>query len=79
MPDRETEAVVEEVAPRSYTVNTPDGTVHRNRRDLIQVPDSQGTSRSTSGDEEITEQEMIRRSNRISRPLILQRLDPSWT
>ena len=57
MPDRGREAVVEkEVAPHLYTVNTPDGAVSRIRRDLIQVPDGQGTSRSSSGDnEEITE------------------------
>ena len=79
MPDRGTEAVVkEEVAPRSCTVTTPDGTVHRNRRDLIQVSDGQDTSRSSSGDDEdITERETIRRSSQVSRPL--QRLDPRWT
>ena len=40
IPDRQSEAVVqEEVAPRSYNVSTPDGTVRRNRRDLIQMPE----------------------------------------
>ena len=35
---RETEAVVEqEVAPRSYNVSTPGGTLRRNRRNLVQV------------------------------------------
>ena len=40
MPDRETEAVVEEeVAPRSYNVSTPGGTLRWNRRNLIRVPE----------------------------------------
>ena len=48
MPDRETEAMVEEeIAQRSCSVNTLDGTIRGNGRDLIQVPDNQETSRST--------------------------------
>jgi hypothetical protein len=40
MPDREIEVVVEqEVAPRSYNVSTPGGTL---RRSLIQVPEGPG-------------------------------------
>ena len=39
IPDRQAEAIVqEEVAPRSYNVSTPDGTVRRNRRDIVKMP-----------------------------------------
>ena len=76
IPDRQLEAVVqEEVAPRSYNVSTPDGTVRRNRRDLIQMPESSEVH--TQESDETTSEPPVRRSTRVSRPL--ERLDPSWT
>ena len=35
----------EEVAPHSYNVSIPDGTVRRNRRDLVRIPE-----RNTNGE-----------------------------
>ena len=78
MPDRETEAVVdEEVAPRSYNVTSPDGRLRRNRRNLIRLPEGQDNTETVSEDrDQITQDEAVRRSSRISRPL--ERFDPSW-
>ena len=86
IPDRQIEAVVqEEVAPRSYNVSTPDGTVRRNRRDLVQMPerDTNGetvtlsSTAQTQETVETTSEPTVRRSTRVSRPV--ERLDPSWT
>lgn len=45
MPDCETEATVrEEVAPRSYTVETPEGTYRRTRRDIVETAQTQNTN-----------------------------------
>ena len=86
IPDREEEAVVqEEVAPRSYRVNTPEGTVRRNRRGLVHMPetDSQSTVESQSESQlesqptvETTEEPIVRRSTRVSQPR--EHYDPSW-
>ena len=83
MPDREEEAVVEEeVAPRSYDVSTSGGTLRRNRRNLVQLPDElpeEPNELENERDEEpsVDEQPPVRRSTRMSRPL--ERLDPSWS
>ena len=84
LPDFETEAVVEEeVAPRSYNVSTPQGTVRRNRRNLIQAPDQENGDPMSEGPAEHTEQsqapreEPVRRqSGRVSQPPI--RFEPGW-
>ena len=45
LPHSNTEAHVEEqVAPRSYSVNTPQGQIRRNRRDIIKLPQSTPSS-----------------------------------
>ena len=84
IPDRQTEAVVkEEVAPRSYTVSSPDGTVRRNRRDLVQMPESNPSSETdtqnavpqTQGTVKNVSEPMLRRSTRVSHPI--DRLKPS--
>ena len=83
MPDREEEAVVEEeVAPLSYDVSTSGGTLRRNRRNLVQLPDElpeEPNELENERDEEpsVDEQPPVRRSTRMSRPL--ERLDPSWS
>lgn len=86
IPDRQTEAVVqEEVAPRSYNVSTPDGTVRRNRRDLVQMPENnsngetetQSSTVQTQETVETTNEPTVRRSTRASR--LVERFDPSWT
>ena len=44
LPNSRVEARVEEqVAPRSYSVNTPQGQVRRNRRDIIDLPQNTST------------------------------------
>ena len=76
IPDRQSEAVVqEEVAPQSYNVSIPDGTVRRNRRDQIQMPES--SEERVQESDETKSEPPVRRSTRVSRPL--ERLDPSWT
>ena len=81
MPDRETEAVVEEeVAPRSYNVSTPGGTLRRNRRNLIRVPEDPGDGELETNETESdqnSENPPVRRSSRVSRPL--ERFDPKWS
>ena len=85
MPDFQTEAEVEdEVVPHSYNVSTPHGTVRRNRRDLIRVPENQENSEPvleeteapTEEPEAPREEPVLRQSSRVSRPVV--RLDPSW-
>ncbi len=69
MPDRESEGIVtEEVAPRSYTVETQEGTYRRNRRNLIETPRDRGDD---SGDDSEPEQ-TVPRSQRERREV-----DPS--
>ena len=76
IPDRQAEAVVQEkVAPRSYNVSTPDGTVRRNRRDLVQMPQANVTE--TPETVESTNEPSVRRSTRVSHQV--ERLDPSWS
>ena len=86
IPDREEEAVVqEEVAPRSYRVNTPEGTVRRNRRGLVRMPETDGDRTDESQLEPQSEshptvgttaEPIVRRSTRVSQPR--ERYDPSW-
>ena len=71
-PDRQAEAVVQEVAPRSYNVSTPDGTVRRNRRDLVQMPQANITE--TPETVESTNEPSVRRSTRES-----HQVEPSWS
>lgn len=75
MPDRESEGIVtEEIAPRSYTVETQEGTYRRNRRNLIETPRDRGDD---SGDDSEPEQptRTVRRSHRERREV--DRFDPS--
>ena len=67
--------VQEEVAPRSYNVSTPDGTVRRNRRDLVQMPQANVTE--TPETVESTNEPSVRRSTQVSHQV--ERLDPSWS
>ena len=88
IPDRKEEGMVqEEVAPRSYRVNTPEGTVRRNRRVLVRMPETNGDSADADESQpelqpesqptdETTEEPIVRRSNRVSQPR--ERYDPSW-
>ena len=77
MPDRESEGVVtEEVAPRSYTVETQDGTYRRNRRDLIETP-RDGASHSQDQSRTQQTDRPIRRSPREHRDV--ERYKPTWT
>lgn len=87
VPQRECEGEVqEEVTPRSYTVETEDGSVRRNRRDLIRLPNCESSESSqqteSNVDQETQQSESnttpeVRRSSRTSRPP--ERLDPSWS
>ena len=84
VPDRNAEASVQgEVAQRSYEVTTPDGTFHRNRRDLIQLqetavqtPASQTTTPTVTDDGPGGKQPVHRSLRTTHQP---ERLDPSWT
>ena len=84
LPDFQTEAVVEEeIAPRSYNVSTAQGTVRRNRRDLIQSPNQENSDPVSEGPGEQTEQSeapreepVQRQSSRVSRPP--DQLNPKW-
>lgn len=78
---RECEGEVQEmVSPQSYNVELEDGSVRRNRRDLVRLTNSQSTE---SSDTLETQQNVsnalpeVRRSGRTSRPP--ERLDPSWS
>ena len=84
VPQRECEGEVqEEVTPRSYTVETEDGSVRRNRRDLIRLHNCESSEHSEQTESnELQQSELnttpeVRRSSRISRPP--ERLDPSWS
>ena len=82
LPNSNIEAHVEEqVAPRFYSVNTPQGPVRRNRRDLIELPQSTPVSDETTTVTETnppSSSATPRKSTRQSRPP--QRLisDPNW-
>ena len=68
--------VGEQVAPRSYSVATPQGEVRRNRRDLIQLPETITTSNPL---ESTTPKLPIRRSMRETNPPKRLISDPNWT
>ena len=88
LPDKEVEGeVVEEVAPQSYMVDSPDGTYRRNRKDIICLPNTQlnesgdntaDAQRDESGNNTASTMTSatVRRSSRCSHPP--ERLDPSW-
>ena len=86
IPDRQSSATVtEETAPRSYTVDTGDGTFRRNRRHLLTSPRNKNdsdkyttdTPNSISEPHPSNDQETRTRCGRVSRPP--QRLNLSWT
>jgi len=82
--------VVEETSPRSYVVQTPDGTFRRNRRAIISSPENETLESGVSQSEEIPtsvetedntpsqpkEYATRSRGNRPPRPP--DRFDPSW-
>ena len=84
IPDRKTEAeVVEEVHPRSYEVQTPQGNFRRNRRHLLPSPcleethDHEAEPAVPEPAQPAAEEQPTRtRSGRVSQPPI--RLDPTW-
>jgi len=77
MPDREQEAqVTQEVGPRSYEVQSQDGTYRRNRRALIELPDVGEETEPVTAPSRGAAEQTTRRSNRESRPP--DRFDPSW-
>ena len=80
--DRESEGTVrEEFAPRSYTVETPNGTVRRNRRDVIQFPLSDSSPTTEQATDSNTDQPISNstrsRSGKTLKPH--ERYDSSWT
>ena len=87
VPDRRSEAIVQDEAnPRSYEVETTDGTYRRNRRDLVQLPEqpaqetnalvAPNTEQPQQSSSESTDATSRRSSRATQRP---QRYDPSWT
>ena len=87
VPDRRSEAIVQDEAnPRSYEVETTDGTYRRNRRDLVQLPEqpaqetnapvAPNTEQPQQSSSESTDAASRRSSRATQRP---QRYDPSWT
>ena len=70
--------VEEQVAPRSYSVNTPQGQVRRNRRDIIDLPQNTSTSSLPPVTETSTSREVPRRSIRESHPPQRLITDPNW-
>ena len=81
--DRETTgSVSKEVAPRSFIVETPDGSFRRNRRHLVKTPEqtavlgeSSESELNPSGAETPTGHARVR-TGRVVRPP--ERWDPSW-
>ena len=74
VPDRNSEATVQdETTPRSYEVETAEGTYRRNRRDLIQLPEQPMQEVETPAEQPDT---TSRRSSRTVRAP--ERYDPSW-
>ena len=51
--------IIEQSNPRSYTVRVQDGTIHRNRRDLIVLPDPQESDRTEEQNTERESQEQV--------------------
>ena len=85
IPDRETTGqVLEEVAPRSLVVETPDGTYRRNPKHLIQLPDPepmvepQANNLPEPNTESTCTYQTHSKSGRAPKPPP-ERLDPSWT
>ena len=78
MPDREQEAqVTQEVGTRSYEVQTSQGTYRRNRKGLVQIPESLNRTQSSNTAVDMNPSEPpIHRSGQESRPS--NRFDPSW-
>ena len=74
LPSSRVEAQVDtQVAPRSYTVNTPQGQIRRNRRDLVELPHRQTHTSDTN-----TSEQLLRKSTRVSNPPNRLISDPSW-
>jgi len=65
--------VEEQVAPRSYLVNTHQEQVWRNRLDLIQIPNSLNTPVATNPSPS------VRKSTRVTYPPKRLISDPDWT
>ena len=78
IPDREEEAqVVQETdTPRSYEVQTSEGTYRRNRRALIDLPNSETFDSTETSLTDNMQECPLRRSSRESHPP--DRLDTSW-
>ena len=84
LPDREVEGEVQqEVAPRSYLVESADSTYRRNRRHITQLPDQPQADSEQTGSEQTaprseppTSPPPPRRSSCLTRPP--ERQDPSW-
>ena len=79
IPEREAGGTVEkESSTRSYTVQTEDGTLRRNRRDLILVPNTAEAQPSTNTESSLADQPQVEspsatdgtktRSGRVSKP-----------
>ena len=80
--------MIEQTNTRSYAVRVQDGTIRRNRRDLIALSDAQETDEQQSQESESreptigaetdqTENNVKTRSGRISPPP--ERFEPKWT
>ena len=75
LPSSRVEAKVDrQVAPRSYTVNTPHGQIRRNQRDLIELPVAQ-----PSVDTNTSSENQLRKSTRVSNPPNRLISDPGWS
>ena len=76
LPDKQVNGEVNtEVAPQSFTIDSDEGTYHRNRKYIIRLPDPQQHNRSEEATP--TTSTSLCRSSCISQPP--ERLDPSWT
>jgi len=64
--------VEEQVAPRSYLVNTLQGQVRRNSRDLIRIPNSLNTLIATNPSP------LVSKSTRVTNPPKRLISDPDW-
>lgn len=69
--------VGEQVAPRSYLVNTPQGQIRRNRRNLILIPNTPNTTVATNPSPSCSPS--VRKSTRMSCPPKRLISDPNWT
>ena len=77
--------VEEQVAPRSYTINTPGGQIRQNRQDLIPFPTEPATptddlleTRSSTKRSSDVADEPLRRSSRLPHPPNRLISDPTW-